>query len=296
MTPAQVRQADLRTVGIPVGKVGARLHQAHRRHHRGTEKRRRSGHLGWSALPARHKASEDSSYLNELYRSEAEKAGIVYVDIWDGFVDEAGNFSPQGPDYRGQTAAYAPATASILRSSARVSLPTTSSAKSSASLATRSFRSLCRYPVDPGPAGGKPSTVDPAQRPVAGPVVPLTVTRVGSEEVLRGGRAATAPAPTQPSSRTLTKGEPVAAPSGRADDFGWPRGVVNVEPGAVEPTAADTAAPDVGAKSAKPAQRKSAMDAYAQEQKPAQRRPRPRPKPKPLVQQRQNFPFFGFAR
>src|SRR5260370_21766143 len=48
------------------------------------------------------KASADSSYLNELYRSRAEKAGIVYVDIWDGFVDEAGRYSAQGPDYEGQ--------------------------------------------------------------------------------------------------------------------------------------------------------------------------------------------------
>ena len=43
-----------------------------------------------------------SSYLNELYRSRAEKAGIAYVDIWDGFVDEAGRYSPQGPDFEGQ--------------------------------------------------------------------------------------------------------------------------------------------------------------------------------------------------
>jgi hypothetical protein len=66
------------------------------------------------------------------------------------------------------------------------------------------------------------------------------------------------------------------APSGRADDFGWPRGVVNVEPAAAESAAPDTAAADAGAKSAKPAQRKSAMDAYAaqtgREQKPAIRR------------------------
>ena len=128
--------------------------------------------------------------------------------------------------------------------------------------------------------------------------MPLTVTRVAPEELLGGGRAASAPATDATVTRTLTKGEPVAAPSGRADDFSWPRGAVNVEPGAVEPTAADTAAPDVGTKSAKPAQRSSAMDAYAQtaEQKPTQRRPRPRPNPNPLVQQRQNFPFFGFAR
>jgi hypothetical protein len=30
------------------------------------------------------------------------KAGIVYADIWDGFVDEAGRYSAQGPDYEGQ--------------------------------------------------------------------------------------------------------------------------------------------------------------------------------------------------
>src|SRR5262249_13090347 len=59
----------------------------------------------WVGLPSQRgtNASADSSYLNELYRSEAEKAGIVYVDVWDGFVDEDGRFSPQGPDYLGQT-------------------------------------------------------------------------------------------------------------------------------------------------------------------------------------------------
>src|SRR5262249_33754960 len=48
----------------------------------------------WVGLPSQRgtKASADSSYLNEIYRSRAEKAGIVYVDIWDGFVDEAGRY------------------------------------------------------------------------------------------------------------------------------------------------------------------------------------------------------------
>ena len=59
----------------------------------------------WVGLPSQRgaKASSDSSYLNELFRSRAEKAGITYVDVWDGFVDEAGRFTPQGPDYEGQT-------------------------------------------------------------------------------------------------------------------------------------------------------------------------------------------------
>jgi uncharacterized protein len=45
----------------------------------------------WVGLPSQRgtNASNELSYLNELYRSEAEKAGIVY--------------SPQGPDYLGQT-------------------------------------------------------------------------------------------------------------------------------------------------------------------------------------------------
>src|SRR5215467_3713993 len=57
----------------------------------------------WVGLPSQRgtKASADSSYLNELYRSRAEKAGIVYVDIWDGFVEEGGRYSQQGPDYEG---------------------------------------------------------------------------------------------------------------------------------------------------------------------------------------------------
>ena len=58
----------------------------------------------WVSLPAQRntRASSDSAYLNELYLHEAEKAGITYVDIWDGFVDEAGRYSPHGPDFEGQ--------------------------------------------------------------------------------------------------------------------------------------------------------------------------------------------------
>ena len=41
--------------------------------------------------------------LDELYRARAEKAGITYVDVWDGFVDDHGNYAQQGPDFQGQT-------------------------------------------------------------------------------------------------------------------------------------------------------------------------------------------------
>ena len=59
----------------------------------------------WVGLPAIRgaKSTSDMSYLDGLYRARAEKAGIDYVDIWDGFVDEQGRYTQQGPDFEGQT-------------------------------------------------------------------------------------------------------------------------------------------------------------------------------------------------
>ena len=251
----------------------------------------------WVGLASQRgsKASEESSYLNELYRSRAEKAGIVYVDIWDGFVDELGRYSPQGPDFEGQIRR--------LRTGDGVYF-TKFGARKFAYYVDREIQRIVGnkgmpvalpMPVDPTTQAPKAKLSVPAERPAAGPVVPLTGMRVAPEELLGGGRVAPAAATDATVTRALTKGEPVTAPSGRADDFSWPRGAVKVEPAAVEPAGADAAASEAGAKSAKPAQRKSAMDAYAaqtsDEQKPAQRRLRSRPHRNPSAQQRHNSPF-----
>jgi len=211
-------------------------------------------------------ASADSSYLNELYRSQAEKAGIVYVDIWDGFVDEDGQFSTQGPDHLGQTRR--------LRTSDGVYFTKFGARKLALYVEREIERSLSSQrvpvalPVLPEPEHpGRKGKAGGSVRPMAGPVVPLTGTNVGSEQVLLGG-----PDEGPGATVELSGGEAVAAPSGRADDFSWPRGVVNVEPVAVEPIPPDDA------KSAMAAERKSAMDAYAaqtgREQKPRGRKSR----------------------
>src|SRR6185503_5572145 len=46
----------------------------------------------WVGLPSVRgsRATSEMVYLNDIYRTRAEKAGINYVDIWDGFVDESG--------------------------------------------------------------------------------------------------------------------------------------------------------------------------------------------------------------
>src|SRR5262245_11047195 len=234
----------------------------------------------WVGLASQRntKSSEDSSYLNEFYRSRAEKAGIVYADIWDGFVDEAGSYSAQGPDYEGQIRRLRTGDGVYFTKFGARKLAHYVEREVQRVIGNKSIPVALPIPVDPGPQTTKAKQSPPAQRPEAGPVVPLTVTPVAPEELLGGGRAVSAPATDATVTRTLMKGETVATPSGRADDFSWPRGTVKVEPGALEPPAADTAARDAGSKSAKPAPRPSAMDAYAQEHKPAQRRPRPQPR------------------
>jgi uncharacterized protein len=251
----------------------------------------------WVGLPSQRntKASADSSYLNELYRSRAEKAGIVYVDIWDGFVDEAGRYSPQGPDYEGQIRR--------LRSGDGVYF-TKFGARKLAHYVDREIQRTANrgmpvalpLPGDSAPQAPNAKPDGPARRPAAGPVVPLTAMQTAPEDLIGGGRAGGS-AGDATASRVVGKGEAAAAPSGRADDFSWPRGTRKAPPpdsdaalAAPEPTPDDSAA--------KPAQppsgpRTSTADSdpanAASEQKPAKRRPR---RPNPNAQSPFSFPNF----
>jgi len=74
-----------------------------------------------------------------------------------------------------------------------------------------------------GPVGPVPADAKSTVRPVAGPVVPLTVTPGNSEELL-GGTDSQPVHSDATANRVLVKGEPVPAPPGRADDFVWPLG------------------------------------------------------------------------
>jgi hypothetical protein len=68
----------------------------------------------------------------------------------------------------------------------------------------------------------------PAPRPLAGPIVPLVASSVSIDQLL-GGPGSPALAVDALAARTLKKGEPLAPPAGRADDFGWPRREVGYE-------------------------------------------------------------------
>src|SRR6516164_4371872 len=253
----------------------------------------------WIGLPSQRgtKASADSAYLNEIYRSRAEKAGIAYVDIWDGFVDEAGRFSPQGPDYEGQIRRLRSADGVYYTKFGARKLAHYVEREIQRSIANRGMPVALPVAVEHGLQAPNAKPDGPAQRPLAGPVVPLTAMQAGPEELIGSGRAA--PAVDATASRVLTKGETAAAPSGRADDFSWPRGsALNVQPSAADLAAAPPAAPAPDASDAKPTKPASGQRTSdstqanaTSEEKPARRRPPRRPNP-----QRSPFFFQNFFR
>jgi hypothetical protein len=191
----------------------------------------------WVGLPVVYgpKATRDTLFLDSLYRDVAGKAGITYVDVWDGFVDEAGHFLQKGPDFEGQIRQ--------LRSSDGVYF-TKAGARKLAHYVEREITRLLAARSAPIALPTEPATPDanalpgqPAPRPLAGPIVPLVASSVGTDQLL--GAPGSRPAVTDAlAARVLVKGEPLSAPAGRADDFAWPRRDVGLEQARAEmPTA-----------------------------------------------------------
>jgi hypothetical protein len=60
--------------------------------------------LLWVGVPIMRNENLSSAmaYINGLYREEAAKAGATFIDTWEGFVDEEGQYSDFGPDVSGQ--------------------------------------------------------------------------------------------------------------------------------------------------------------------------------------------------
>ena len=243
----------------------------------------------WVGLPSVRgiKATSDMLFLNGLYRAAAEKAGITYVDVWDGFVDEAGRYVQQGPDFEGQSRR--------LRSYDGVYF-TKAGARKLAHYTEREIARLLLASRDgpvtlPSESTGpeveaKPETKPdgPAPRPLAGPILPLIVSSVSSDQLLGGPGARPANADAV-ATRLLVRGEALDAPAGRADDAAWPRREVGRETaprGGDMPVAAATPDTDVNPVAAAPATQKT--------------RQRPRPQVVQQPQQQPAFPgFFNFG-
>jgi hypothetical protein len=198
----------------------------------------------WVGLPAVYgtKSTSDMSYLDELFRERAERAGITYVDIWDGFVDESGRYVTQGPDFEGQIRR--------LRTGDGVHFTKAGAIKLAEYVVQDLHRVMNNHlaPIALPMPEDTPKSGTAGPRPAIGPVIPLSasvaVNTDGNNLLGDGGR--TQPADPDPvATRVLVHGDPIAAPSGRADDFSWPRhtsdnggsGDVDPDPAATAPAA-----------------------------------------------------------
>jgi len=205
----------------------------------------------WVGLPAIRgpKSTGDMSYLDELYRERTEKAGIVYVDIWDGFVDEQGRYAVQGPDFEGQIRR--------LRAADGVHF-TKAGAMKLASYVDRELRRVMSTHVAPV-ALPAPETAPKSgavgARPDVGPVLPLSTNQTESGDLVGAGGRSNQALSDPTAVKVLNRGDPLPAPAGRADDFSWPR-----------PGASASAAPDIAPQ---PAALAPAVPAGKSDKKPA---------------------------
>ncbi len=196
----------------------------------------------WVGLPAIRgtRSTSDMSYLDELYRARAEKAGIPYVDIWDGFVDESGRYAVQGPDFEGQIRR--------LRTGDGVHFTKAGAVKLAHYVEHDLRRVLSSHIVPmalPGPEEQAPKGSAVGARLAIGPVVPLAATGGSEGGDLLGAPSHPVPVTSDPlATRVLSRGDAIAAPAGRADDFSWPRADANAAPdAAAEPIVPTPPAP-----------------------------------------------------
>jgi len=221
----------------------------------------------WVGLPALRgtKSTSDMAYLDELYRERAERAGIVYVDIWDGFVDDQGRYAVDGPDYEGQIRRLRTADGVHFTKAGAVKL---------ASYVDQELRRVLSNHAAPValPEAAAPANKPGAARPDVGPVLPLTVSSTeGGAGGLIGGGNRPPPLTSDPQvQKALDRGAPVAAVTGRADDFSWPRPAppANAAP---QPVSLTPAAPAPAKKGAASGDAKQPADAKKDAKKKPER-------------------------
>ena len=210
--------------------------------------------LIWVSLPVMRseRFSADMLAINEITQEHVARAGGIYVDIWDAFLDDRGQFTNYGPDVNGQfqrlraadgvhftragsrkVAYFVESELKRLMSDAKPQIdPTLTTIDPRA---TREPPPLAPTPKQEAPVSSDPLAALPALAPIpdifipvkpaAGQVMPLTgpVSAKGGELATHRRRNSASGEADALIDRTLVQGRPVDARPGRADDFSWPR-------------------------------------------------------------------------
>lgn len=246
----------------------------------------------WVGLPAVRgtKSTSDMLFLDALYRDAAGKAGITYVDVWDGFVDDGGRYIQQGPDFEGQIRRLRSYDGVFFTKAGARKLAHYTEREIRRVLASRSAPLSLPNEAPDNSVNIKPG--EPSQRPLAGPVVPLVASSVSTDHLL-GGAGARPAAVDALAARTLVKGEPLSAPAGRADDVSWPRREIGELEAPPTPPGKDSVAVLGGGKPAAPKPKKRAPSASSSNGffDPGRMQPQ---RPRPIAPSAASSGFFFF--
>ena len=167
-------------------------------------------------------AGRDMAYLNEFYKPPVAEAGGTFVDIWDGFTSDQGNYISSGPDVNGQLRALRASDGINFTRAGRLKL---------AFYVEREIRrqtGLGAGTVDLFTSTNQNSQIEigpDGQKRLVGPVISLTDPAPGASDVLAGAPG-TAPIVKKAGDTVqylmIVKGEALPTVTGRADDFAWP--------------------------------------------------------------------------
>ncbi|MBM7050294.1 DUF459 domain-containing protein [Rhizobium lusitanum] len=181
--------------------------------------------LLWVGLPSfgSDQLTASAVKLNQLYQSQATSVGGEFIDIWDGFTDQNGEFIVTGSDINGQQVR--------LRTADGVNL-TAAGKRKVAFYVEKSARRLLGDQASPDITRLDTGNPLPAQQANLPPTEMEKITRIPpmslSDPDLDGGAqllgGTPAPASTTPSPRDLLvdKGQMAPAPAGRVDDYRLP--------------------------------------------------------------------------
>ena len=197
--------------------------------------------LAWVGMPPMRtdRFNADIVKLNEIDRAEVEKLGVKYIDVWDAFADQNGQYDASGPNVDGQivklrgpdgihfTKAGGRKVAHFLEAEIRRVFDKGRPQNETADLppdieqAAGDINAQIRREMGAPEAPGTATTLE-TPKPLAGPILSLT----GRPLSPGGALASSGPNPpgaTDLVARVLRQGEPADPLSGRADDFSWPR-------------------------------------------------------------------------
>jgi hypothetical protein len=196
--------------------------------------------VAWVGLPPMRsdKFNAAAIKLNEIYKEQAEKAGEKYIDIWDAFSNQSGQYDAFGPNIDGQsvklrgvdgiqfTKAGSRKVAQFLEAEIRRTFEKNNPQTEVANLppdiehAADDINAQIRREMNaPEAAGAAPQA---PVKPLAGPILSLTAHPLSPGGALATREAKAAPE-TDQVARALHGGGAATSRAGRADDFSWPR-------------------------------------------------------------------------